>query len=193
MGPRLARATSSPLTSRDVQKRNLQPDTNPRGWEAAKQTRKKPTTTPGPLPPGSASGDPRWRKEAQAFRTNALLVRRRAPRPRPSRSRQDPARASEVRDFKAPPCSSAPRPRVPRPVPVAAPPPRGNTPEGLISGTGGWLKRALPVVPLPISLEAQALALGAAAPPGAECSSARGGARFLTSEPSRDAAARIKM
>lgn len=43
----------------------------------------------------------------------------------------------------------------------------------------------------PISLEGQALALGAVAPSGAECSSARGGACFLPSEHSRDSSALV--
>lgn len=60
-----------------------------------------------------------------------------ARRPRPSRARPDQARAAEVTASKAPPGSSATRPRVRSPVPVVAPPPRGNTLEGWISGPGG--------------------------------------------------------
>lgn len=56
---------------------------------------------------------------------------------------------------------------------------------------GRLAERALPVAALPISLEGQALALGAVAPSGAECSSAGGGARFLPSEHSRDSSTRV--
>lgn len=56
---------------------------------------------------------------------------------------------------------------------------------------GRLAERTLPVASLPISLEAQALALGAVAPSGAECSSARGGARLLPSEHSRDTTAGV--
>lgn len=113
----------------------------------------------------------------------------RAQRPRPSHARPDQARAAEVTAFKAPPGSSATRPRVRSPVPVVAPPPRGNTPEGWISRSGGsqsaYFRRLLGPAPL----RSLALALGAVAPSGAECSPACGGARFLPSEHSRDTAA----
>lgn len=92
---------------------------------------------------------------AQASRNNALLVRKRAraQRPRPSRARPDQARAAEVTASKAPPGSSATRPRVRSPVPVVAPPPAREHARRWISRPGGSQKRALPAASRPSSLE----------------------------------------
>lgn len=103
------------------------------------QNKQKPAKTSLSFSPVDLCERSKMEKWGQASSNNALLMRKRARRPRPSRSRQDQARASEVRPSKAPPCSSARRPRVRSPVPVVAPPSRGNTPEGWISGTGGNL------------------------------------------------------
>lgn len=101
------------------------------------QSKQKPANTPLSFSPADPCERSKMEKTAHGSSNNALLMRKRARRPRPSRSHQDQARASEVRTSKAPPCSSARRPRIRSPVPVVAPPSRGNTPEGWISGTGG--------------------------------------------------------
>lgn len=134
-------------------------------------------------------------KQAQASSNNALLMRKRAPRPRPettplafmprpgARIRSQNLQGTSLlflheasRSQSGSGCSST----------LAREPARR-----LDIRDGRLAERTLPVASLPISLEAQALALGAVAPSGAECSSARGGARLLPSEHSRDTTAGV--
>lgn len=100
------------------------------------QSRQKPANTPLSFSPGEACERSK-RETSTGLQQQRPPSAQARPRPRPSRSRQDLARAAEVRTSKAPSCSSATRSRVHSPVPVVAPPSRGNTPEGWISGTGG--------------------------------------------------------
>lgn len=157
-----------------------------------KKKHKKPTTPP--FPPCRANKRAKMEKDARPGSAYVPKTRKCERGPAPSR----PQRGARTRN--QPPAGAAPgfRPEARRSLfgsgssPALTREPSRNLnirdlrpPAARISGD-----RKDPVTPLPFSPAAQAPALGAAAPSGAECLAARGGGARL-SEPSRENAAPV--
>lgn len=142
-GPRLAREELStgpprtPLTLQRFPEAELTARNQPPWVGSSKTNQQKPTPTPLPFPPDGASQRSKMEKQPRAFRTNALLVRKRGGRPAPrapakrrgARVGSPSLRGCTALLFRA----EAWRWQSGSGL---APPSRGNMPEGLISGTG---------------------------------------------------------
>lgn len=158
----------------------------PHGWEAAKPTNESRLRHHGHFRPAGPAGDQRRETSAGLSyqRPSSAQARAKVPPPRAPAKTRRASRKSEPASG-APPSSSAPRPGVRGPVPVGAPPPRGELARRLNirdwNAHFRWRLFPSPLRPrLWLSVRQRHLA--------PRCSSTRGWARFLPSEPSRDAA-----